>query len=159
MEKYRSLVRNVTRSQITCFRKKNAFKQCILTINQHKELSVDRICKVKVSDENKILINQSMLESYQKYKCCVFIAFEYIFAYIFVIEIGCKAFLLTLADPKWAFGREFILLAPLFSKALHGKIRVFVIMRYGRFKRCFSIPSPRNGDSFLKFPRSYDAFC
>ena len=45
---------------------------------QHKELSLDRICKVKLSDENKILIDKSMLESYRKYKCGVFIDFEHI---------------------------------------------------------------------------------
>ena len=28
-------------------------------------------------DENTILMNKSMFEKYQKYKCCVFIDFEY----------------------------------------------------------------------------------
>ena len=36
------------------------------------------MCKVQLSDENKILIDKSMLERYRKYKCCVFIDFEYI---------------------------------------------------------------------------------
>ena len=33
--------------------------------------------KVQLSDENQILIDKSMLERYRKYKCCVFIDFEY----------------------------------------------------------------------------------
>ena len=52
-------------------------QQCILTINQQKENIVDRICKVQLSDENKILIGKSMLKRFRKYKCCVFIDFEY----------------------------------------------------------------------------------
>ena len=32
-----------------------------------------------MSDENKILVDKSMLERYRKCKCCVFIDFEYIF--------------------------------------------------------------------------------
>ena len=53
------------------------FKRCILTINQYKEWSFDRVCKVQLSDEIEILMDKSMLERYRKYKCCVFIDFEY----------------------------------------------------------------------------------
>ena len=65
-----------------------------MTISQYKEWSVDRICKDLLSDENKILMDKSMLdqlydenkilsdkailEKYRKYKCWVFIDFEYI---------------------------------------------------------------------------------
>ena len=70
-------MRNITGSQITCFRT-STLKQRILTINQYKELSFDRICKVQLSDENKVLMDNSMFERYRKYKCCVFIDFEYI---------------------------------------------------------------------------------
>ena len=52
-------------------------QQCILTINQQKENIVDRICEVQLSDDNKIMIGKSMLERFRKYKCCVFIDFEY----------------------------------------------------------------------------------
>ena len=38
------------------------------------------MCTVQSSDENKILIDKSMLERYRKYECCVFIDFEYISA-------------------------------------------------------------------------------
>ena len=71
-------MRYITGSQITCFRT-STFKQGILTIDQYKELSFDRICKVQLSDENKILMDKSMFEGYRKYKCCIFIDFEYIF--------------------------------------------------------------------------------
>ena len=55
--KYKSLMRNIIGSHITCFWT-NTFKQCILTINQYKKLSFDRICKVQLSDENKILMDK-----------------------------------------------------------------------------------------------------
>ena len=77
MQKYKSLMRSITGSQITCFWS-STNKQCILSINQYKEWSSDRICKVQLSDENKILMVKSMLGRYRKYKCCVFIDFEYI---------------------------------------------------------------------------------
>ena len=32
-----------------------------------------------MSDENKSLMDKSMLERYRKYKCCVFIDFEHIY--------------------------------------------------------------------------------
>ena len=76
MQKYKSLMRNITGNQKTCFRS-NTIKQCILTINHYKECSFDRICKAQLSDKNKILMETSMLERYRKYKCCVFIDFEY----------------------------------------------------------------------------------
>ena len=49
-----------------------------MTFNQYKEYSFDRIGKAQLSDENKLFIDKSMLERYRKYKCCVFIDFEYI---------------------------------------------------------------------------------
>ena len=70
-------MRNITGSQITYFIT-STFKQCILTINQYKDWSFNRICKVHLSDENKMLMDKSMFERYRKYKCCVFIDFEYI---------------------------------------------------------------------------------
>ena len=76
MQNYKSLKRNITGSQITCFWT-STFKQYILTINQYKGWSFDRICKIQLSDENKFLIDNSILERYRKYKCCVFIDFEY----------------------------------------------------------------------------------
>ena len=76
MQKYKSFMRNITGSQITCFWT-STFKQCILTINQFKELYFDRKCKVQLSDENKTLIDKSMYKEYRKYKCCGFIDFEY----------------------------------------------------------------------------------
>ena len=76
-KKYKSFMRNITGSKITCFWT-STFKQWILTINQYKEWSFDRICKVQLSDEKKILMDKSILERYRKYKCCVFIDFEYI---------------------------------------------------------------------------------
>ena len=76
MQKYKSLMRNITGCQITCFWT-STFKQYIFTINPFKEWSFDRKCKVQLSDENKILMVKSMLEKYRKYKCCVFIDFEY----------------------------------------------------------------------------------
>ena len=48
-----------------------------MTFNQYKEYSFDRIGKAQLSDENKLFIDKSMLERYRKYKCCVFIDFEY----------------------------------------------------------------------------------
>ena len=48
-----------------------------LSFNQTHKKSYDRICKVKLSNKNKILIAKSMLERYRIYKCCVFIDFEY----------------------------------------------------------------------------------
>ena len=76
MQNHKPLMRNITGSQITCLRT-STFKQYILTINQYKEYSLDRKCKAKLSDEKIILIDKSMLEKYRKYKCCVFIDFEY----------------------------------------------------------------------------------
>ena len=54
-------MRNITEGQITCFWT-STFQQCILTVNQYKECSFDSICKVKLSDENKILMDKSILE-------------------------------------------------------------------------------------------------
>ena len=55
MLKYKSLMRNISGSRITCSGT-STFKQCILTINQYKESSFDRICKERLYDENNILI-------------------------------------------------------------------------------------------------------
>ena len=33
---------------------------------------------MQLSDENKILMDEFMLERYRKYKCCVYIAYEYV---------------------------------------------------------------------------------
>ena len=77
MQQYKSFMWNITGSQKTCSWS-STFKQSILTINQYKDSSFDRICKVKLSDENKNLIDKCMLERYRKYKCCVFIDSEYI---------------------------------------------------------------------------------
>ena len=43
----------------------------------YKEWSFGRICKVQLCDENKNLMDKSILEKYRKFKCCVFINFEY----------------------------------------------------------------------------------
>ena len=48
---YKSFMRNITRSQITCFWT-STFKQCILTINQYKGWSFDRICTVVLRKQN-----------------------------------------------------------------------------------------------------------
>ena len=84
-------MRNITGSQITCFWT-STFKQCILSINEYNEWSFDSIWKVQMSDENKILIVKSMLKRYRKYKCCVFIDFEYICSdlyYIYFLSCTC----------------------------------------------------------------------
>ena len=44
---------------------------------QYNEYSFDRICKIQLYDEKKILIDNTLLEIYQKYKCYIFIDFEY----------------------------------------------------------------------------------
>ena len=54
----------------------STFKQCILTISQYKEYYLIEYVNYN-SVMNKILIDQSMLERYKKYKCCLFIDFEY----------------------------------------------------------------------------------
>ena len=65
-------IRNIKRSQITCIWKKvhlnNAYWQSINTKND---------LLIELSGEIKTLIDKSMLEIYRKYKCCVFIDFEY----------------------------------------------------------------------------------
>ena len=55
--------------------------------NQFKDLSFDTRCKVQLSDENKILMDKSLFERYRKYKCCVFIDFEYILSKHMIIVI------------------------------------------------------------------------
>ena len=76
MHTFKSFMRNITGSQITCF-VTSTFKQYLLTINHYKDWSFDRKGNVQFSDENKILMDKSMFERYRKCKCCVFIDFEY----------------------------------------------------------------------------------
>ena len=99
MQKYKSLMRNITGSQITCFWK-STFKQCILTINQYKEWSFDTICKAQLSDENKILMDKSMLQRYRKYKCCVFIDFEYMYELDLFMTLPAVTGDLLLSNPE-----------------------------------------------------------
>ena len=51
----------------------NAYWQLINTKNDF----LIEYLKVQLSDENKILMDKSMLERHRKYKCCVFIDFVY----------------------------------------------------------------------------------
>ena len=45
---------------------------------QYKDFSLDRICKIRLSDESTILIDKTIMKKYRKYAYCVFIDFEYI---------------------------------------------------------------------------------
>ena len=93
MQKFKSLMQNITGSRITCF-VASTFKQCILTINYYKDWSFDRICKVQLPYENKMLLGKSINERYRKYKCCVFIDFEYMIRthryhqYIYSVQVS-----------------------------------------------------------------------
>ena len=87
-------MQNITESQITSFWI-STFKQCILTINKYKEWSFDRICKVYVSDEHKILMDKSILQKISKIQVLRFSLISSIFRHML--------FTLFCAHVLWCF--------------------------------------------------------
>ena len=94
MQKYKSLKRNITGSQITCFWT-STFKQCILTINQYK------ICQVQLSDENENYDGQFHVGKISKIQLLLFHWFRVYFwteiserekKRIFLLSITCIFF-------------------------------------------------------------------
>ena len=52
---------------------------------QYEEYSLDRICKIQLSDENTI--DKTIVKKYRKYTYCVFIDFEYIYTTVEHVDI------------------------------------------------------------------------
>ena len=76
-QKYKSRMRSITGSQITCFRTstfKNAHWQSINTNNSFSIECVKCNCLMKT----KFWLASPCWKDYRQYKCCVFIDFEYV---------------------------------------------------------------------------------